>query len=316
MPIIETGYKGALAQWFQSFASANTRRSYELAVLDFEAFAGIEAIEADSSHVIAWQNAMRQAGKAASTINNRLSALSSLFEFLKRFPVGGKYLVSGNPVDHVSRARVNQYENSDALAADEVRALLGRIDRSTPGGARDFALLATSVYLGVRVSELVGIRWGDIVHSDGKIFYRWAGKGGKSATDELPQPCYDAIVAYLEAAGRMDGMGEDDYVFVALSDVAARLPNVRSNSGHLTPAMVGRILKKCARRAGLDPRRVRPHMLRHTAADLMLEASNGDVRAVQRFLHHSTLATTDIYFSRRARNVNPHWIRVQELIGC
>jgi len=75
------------------------------------------------------------------------------------------------------------------------------------------------------------------------------------------------------------------------------------------------ILKQCARRAGLDPERVHPHILRHTAADLIDEASGGNLLDVQEFLHHSSLAITQIYLKRRKKNTNPHWMKVEAMLG-
>jgi integrase/recombinase XerD len=314
--------------------STETRRAYLTSVTAFFEFAaGVKPWRILESHVVAWQKSLEAEGIANTTINLRLSALSSLYHFLLRFsypdPISGetKYIILRNPVT-CDRARVDPYENSDGLSIDEARALLMRgCDCNTLEGLRNFSLFHTFLYTGCRVSEVLRLRWGDLVEDKGKMFYRWSGKAGKSGTYELPRNSYEAICAYLKAAGRLDTIGAEDYLFTALSNEAtARLdawraaengtpmPD-RSKPRPITAVRVGAILKSCARRAGLDPVRIHPHILRHTAADLMDEASGGNLLDVQEFLHHSTLALTQIYLTRRKKNTNPHWMKVEQLLG-
>lgn len=314
--------------------SSETRRAYIASVTSFFEFAGdVRPWRILESHVVAWQKFLEGQGIANTTINLRLSAVSSLYRFMLRFsypdPATGetKYLVTRNPV-MCNRAHVNPYENSDALSTDEARALLMRgCDCNTVEGLRNFALFHTFLYTGCRVTEVLRLRWGDLVEDKGVMFYRWSGKGGKSGTYELPRNSYEAIRVYLKAAGRLETMRAEDFIFTALSNEAtARLdawraaqngtpmPD-RSQPRPITSVRVTAILKSCARRAGLDPARMHPHILRHTAADLVDEASGGNLLDVQEFLHHSSLAQTQIYLRRRKKNTNPHWMSVQQLLG-
>lgn len=272
------------------------------------------------SQVIAWQNAQRAAGLAETTINLRLAGLSSLFDFLmNRFsypdPRTGRetFLVERNPVDRVTRAHIDPYDKAEGLTKEEVYALLRKIDRTTVTGLRDFALIVTYVATGRRSTEIASLRWGDLSEKNGVRFYAWSGKGGKSGTNELALYAYEAIVGYLRAAGRLETMTADEYIFRALSDAAMRLPNVKALDLNrpLSGSMIGRIVKRAAQRAGLDPARVHTHTLRHTAADLRIEMSGGDILGLQEFLRHSNVAITQIYVTKRKRDRDPMWAQVQ-----
>jgi integrase len=318
----------AYEQWLASCSkshSQNTLGGYKQAIKAFFQYTGgVRPWRVMSSHVIGWQNEMQSRGLKDTTINLRLAALSSLFRFLgTKFPYPDPrtrkeaFLVGRNPVDSANRARVDPYANADALSVDETRALLRKIDGSTVIGLRDFALIHTLIYTGCRVSEILHLKWGDITQDGGHVFYAWWGKGGKQGKFELPGGSYQAICGYLKAAGRLDSMTPDQYIFVAHSDAALHLPNVKSvgQNKPLSAASAGRLLRRWAAKAGLDPKRIHPHLLRHTAADLMAEASDGDLEAVQQFLHHSTLAITQIYLAHRKKNVNTHWMKIEQMLG-
>lgn len=325
--VLERAWGEAVEAWLGAkeakTGSANTRRAYEGAVRLF--FEGCErrAWEVGGVEVIRWQQGMRAAGLSEATINLRLAALSSLFEFacnkfvLMDARTGREVpLAQRNPVRRVERAAVSPYEKSSYLGVDEVRALLRACDRSTVVGLRDYALIVSYIYTGRRSSEVRTLRWGDIREEGGRVWYEWKGKGGKGRRDELPLPVYQAITAYLEAAGRLDGMEEGSFVFTALSKVAERLPTV-NDSGHpraLSSSFVNRIVKKCARRAGLRWREVHTHTLRHTAAMLRRELG-GDLQELQEFLNHSSLAITQIYVQHTEKRTDTMWAQVEALIG-
>ena len=317
----------AYEQWLASCSktdSQNTIGGYKQAIKSFFQFTGgIRPWRVMSSHVIGWQNEMKAQGLKKTTINLRLAGLSSLFRFLQsKFPYPDPrtrkeaFLVGRNPVDSANRAQVDPYENADALSVEETQALLRKIDGSTIIGLRDFALIHTLIYTGCRVSEVLHLKWGDIKEDGGHVFYSWLGKGGKQGKFELPGGSYQAIRGYLKAAGRLD-IAPDQYIFVAHSDAALHLPNVKSvgQNKPLSPASAGRLLRRWATKAGLDPKRIHPHLLRHTAADFAATASNGDIEFVQQFLHHSTLAITQIYLSHRKKNINPHWMKIEQMLG-
>lgn len=300
--------------------SPQTRRAYSRAVEDFKRFIGrLPMWRVKGNHVIAWQNDMRSRHLAETTINLSLAGLSSLYEFVAvkfpfpdpRDPAREMFLVERNPTRSVNRSKVDPYkaDTTSSLSEDEILAMLRRIDRSTVIGLRDYALVCVLFLTGQRNAAIAELRWGDIKHPTGEgdvITYRWQSKA-KSGTDELLRPAYDALLAYLQAAGRLETLGVDDYIFVALSDVAERLPNVKPGQrGPLTGAMVNRIVKKCARRVGLDESRVHTHTLRHSAA-LFMKRHGVDLVEIQHTLHHSNPNTTMIYLRALEHERHPMW---------
>jgi integrase/recombinase XerD len=173
------------------------------------------------------------------------------------------------------------------LSEDEVDALLtAAAGRDGADGLRLTALLEILYSTGLRVSELVGLGMG--ARSRDRQVLTLAGKGGKERMVPLGEPAARALEAYLEVRpgflpkGRTGGAAE-----------RAVFPS-RGRQGHLTRARFAQMLKALAVEAGLDARRVSPHVLRHSFASHLL-AHGADLRALQQMLGHADIATTQIY---------------------
>jgi len=320
--------------------SIATSRAYTFAWADlFERFLPaqygrpIGPWDVGKAHVAAYQRDLessvippgqRHAGQplAPTTVNARLAAISSYYTYcatIFTIVVNGREvpLAAHNPAKAVERAKTDPYEKSHALGVADVRAMLARINRTGLRGQRDYALIVTYLYTGRRAAEIAGLRWGDLHTERGRTSYHWSGKGGTSRTDELPLPAHHAILEYLDAAGRLGSMQPGDYIFLALSNNAHRLPNVAADydpsSRALSTGMVNRIIKHRASRAGLDPAAIHTHTLRHTAAMLRRDAGD-DVQALQQFLAHSNLAITQIYIQHREVRRDTSWAKVAALL--
>ena len=300
--------------------SEETRHAYQVSVDEFQGFIGRYPMwRVMGSQVIAWQNAMRARHLSEATINLRLAALSSLYEFVcNQFPFpdprNGRtemFLCNRNPVKSVKRTKIDPIRDDKTvfLSFDEITAMLHRIDRSNVPGLRDYALLVTLFLTSQRSSAIGSLRWGDIAHPKNEqdvIRYSWTSKG-KSGTNELLREAYEAICAYLRAAGRLsEGMSKEDFIFQPLSDVGTRMaqrkaekagrtpPAPRIGSTHLSGARINQIVKRAAARAGLDESKIHTHITRHSSTVWMLE--NGvPLEEVQKVLHHSSIGTTMIY---------------------
>jgi integrase/recombinase XerD len=217
-------------------------------------------------------------GMTASTAARRLSALRQFFKFLVQ-----ETIRKDDPaalLDAPKRAR----PLPKLLSESEVDRLLAeaRHLREDPAeSARLTALLEILYATGLRVSELVGLRWPPF--GDDARFLVIRGKGSKERLVPLSGPARQAIEDY--AGWRTD--------FITGKTSPWLFPS-RGDSGHLTRQRFGQLLKDLAIAAGIDPAKVSPHVLRHAFASHLL-AHGADLRAVQKMLGHADISTTQIY---------------------
>lgn len=144
---------------------------------------------------------------------------------------------------------------------------------------RDYCILTLFLNCGMRLSELVGINLNDI-RSDNSL--RLLGKGDKERIVYLNQACTEAIKSYKKVRP-VDGVKDKDALF--LSRLNKRI------SPKTVQAMVYKYLKKI----GLDYQGYSVHKLRHTAATLMYQHGDVDIRVLKDILGHENLGTTEIY---------------------
>ena len=147
---------------------------------------------------------------------------------------------------------------------------------------RDFAIITLFLNCGMRLSELVGINFKDINFNDCKLSV--IGKGNKERTIYLNKACMNAINTYIAIRPR-DCVKADSRDALFLSERKERISN----------RTVQYIVKQELTRAGLDTNKYSVHKLRHTAATLMYQYGNVDIRALQELLGHESISTTEIY---------------------
>ena len=239
-----------------------------------------------------WVAGMRAAGLAPSTIARRTSAVRSYFRHLGLIGVR-----SDNPAAALvlpKRAR----RLPRALSPGETERLIDAATGSTPRSLRDRALVELLYGAGLRVSEAVGLEKGGVDIEERIV--RVVGKGGKERLVPLGRPAAEAARRYL-ALGRphLDRRYRPELF-------------LNARGGPLTRAGAFLILRRLAERAGLEPGRVHPHLLRHSFATHLLEGG-ADLRSVQEMLGHADLGTTERYThisDRRRREVyfraHPH----------
>jgi integrase len=263
-------------------------------------------------------------GLSASTIAQWLSAVSSFYRYVTtRYVVPSadgreRPLHDYNPTLTVARPDVSHYARAEFLDSEELARLLQAIPRKSAAGLRDYALILGYVLTGRRNSEWRTLRWGDLRGRGAQVYYTWRGKNTDQARNEVPPPLWEAVLAFLEAAGRLDGMRAEDYLFTPLSDRATRLPSVGREGWDanrpLTGGAVNRILKKHARRAGLDASKVHVHVLRHSAAMLEDELGSG-LAEIVKFLGHADPKTTMRYLGHLRGRPDRTWERKCAVLG-
>ena len=206
-----------------------------------------------------------------------LVAQRQFFKFLR-----AERICESNPTEEIDLPRFGRKLPS-FLSLDEVDQLLAAPGRATPRGMRDSAMLETLYATGLRVSELVNLRLGDINLEAGYLVA--LGKGKKQRIVPLGEVAVDTMRAYL-ATGRPQFLRESakttvDAVFLT------RLGRRMTRQGFW------KIIAAHARAAGIR-KPISPHKLRHSFATHLVERG-ADLRSVQAMLGHADIGTTEIY---------------------
>lgn len=214
----------------------------------------------------------------AETRNIRLAAIRSFFRFLQhREPAA---------IEQVRRVLAIPFKKTDTrlvphLIREEMQALLDAPDPSTRVGVRDRAMLHIAVCAGLRVSELTGLRTDDVAPQSVSIRVR--GKGRR----ERALPLWKTTTAALRAWLAIRGPVATPEVFVN----ARGEPFSRWGIAYVLRRHIETATRKCAT---LQGKQVSPHVLRHTCAMVVLQATQ-DIRKVSLWLGHSNLTTTEVY---------------------
>jgi len=244
---------------------------------------------------------LRAAGLSSATIARRVAAIRSFFRH--QVLLGAR---TDNPAAEVELPRRTR-RLPRTLSAGEAERLIQAAAGTTPRALRDTALVELLYGAGLRVSEAVGLEKGS-VDLDRRLV-RCVGKGGKERVVPLGRAAAEAVRSYL-ARGRpyLDRRHRPELF-------------LNARGGPLTRAGAFLILRRLAAKAGLDPERVHPHLLRHSFATHLLEGG-ADLRSVQEMLGHADLATTELYThvsDKRRREVyfesHPHARRRRDVSG-
>ena len=207
-------------------------------------------------------------GLAPKSLQRLLSSCRSLFRQLTR-----EGELQHDPMLGVRGPKVRR-KLPQVLDVDEASALV-ETDSGGKLAVRDRAMLELFYSSGLRLSELVGLRWIDLDLDGGEV--RVLGKGSKTRIVPVGRHAVTALRALAAEAG-----------------MAADSPIFRGRGGApINPRTIQLRMKALALQQGI-PKHIHPHLLRHTFASHMLESS-GDLRAVQELLGHADIATTQIY---------------------
>jgi integrase/recombinase XerD len=254
--------------------------------------------DATAEQIEAWLASLRAEGRAPSTVARRLAAVRAFFRHLTL--IGMR---ADNPAAAIAGPR-RPRTVPRTLSPSEAERLVEVATGSTPRAMRDRALVELLYGAGLRVSEAVGLEKTGVDLDERLV--RVTGKGGKERIVPVGRPAVEALRRYL-ARGRpfLDRRHRPELF-------------LNAKGGALTRAGAFLILRGLAQKAGLEPARVHPHLLRHSFATHLLEGG-ADLRSVQELLGHADLGTTELYThvsDRRRRELyfraHPHARRQQE----
>ena len=244
--------------------SLRTIKKIQLA--DIHAFLSYMAIELKS------KSATR--ARKASTIRVFFSYLSQKAN-----------LIDVNPAQNLETPKADKRLPKYLNLEESKKLLEVSADEDNRNYQRDYAITTLFLNCGLRLSELVGINIQDIDFSEAKL--NVIGKGNKERTIYLNKACLKALSDYLfirpQVGVKVDKLNSNKALFLS------------ERKERISRRTVQYIVTKELRKAGLDSRKFSVHKLRHTAATLMYQYGNVDIRALQELLGHESISTTEIY---------------------
>ncbi|MEO1772932.1 site-specific tyrosine recombinase XerD [Candidatus Enterococcus ferrettii] len=259
--------------------SLNTRASYERDLKQYLLFLNEKDVknwqDVDRYTVVDFLALLSQEGKASTTITRMISSLRRFHQFLRQ-----ERYTDHDPMQHIESPKKAQ-KLPQTLSLAEVERLIAAPDTSTTLGIRDRAILEVMYATGLRVSELIGLKLGDIHLEMGLL--QTIGKGDK----ERIVPLGDYAIHWLER-----------YINEARPLLTKKNQNephlfVNNHGKGLSRQGIWKNLKQIVIKAGIT-KDVTPHTLRHSFATHLLE-NGADLRTVQELLGHADISTTQIY---------------------
>ena len=217
---------------------------------------------------------LRADGLATTTIARRTASARSFYRHLQLLGVR-----DDNPAAAIRLPR-RPRALPHVLSPGEAERLIEAAVGTQPRALRDHALVELLYGAGLRVSEAVGLDKAG-VDLDARIV-RVLGKGGKERIVPIGRPASESLRRYLSRGRPFLDSRHRPELFL------------NARGGGLTRAGAFLILRRLAAKAGLDPARIHPHLLRHSFATHLLEGG-ADLRSVQEMLGHADVATTELY---------------------
>ncbi|MFM7466630.1 MAG: site-specific tyrosine recombinase XerD [Crocinitomicaceae bacterium] len=214
-------------------------------------------------------------GLSARSQARIISGIKQFFAYL----VLENYL-SSDPSELQEQPKIGR-KLPEVLTIEEIDTLIAAIDLSKDEGHRNRAILETLYSCGLRVSELVNLRFSDLYFDEG--FIRVIGKGNKERLVPVSPQVEKEINLYTENIRKHLDIkkGNEQVVFL----------NRRGSM--LTRVMIFTIIKQLAEHIGLK-KNISPHTFRHSFATHLIEGG-ANLRAIQEMLGHESITTTEIY---------------------
>lgn len=242
---------------------------------------GVKRLEAvEQMDILAFLRfAKEERGNGWAALARKLSAIRALFHYL----TAKAHYIAVDPTQNLETPRKTR-RLPKVMTLDESVALLRTVKNDTDAAnhVRDYCILTLFLNCGMRVSELVGINLSDI---DSELrSLRVVGKGNKERLVYLNQACQMALIDYLQIR-----MGQK---YAKLDEKALFLSRLEQR---ISVKTVQEMVYKYLGQSGLGTKHYSVHKLRHTAATLMYQSGEVDIRVLKDILGHEQLNTTQIY---------------------
>ncbi len=256
----------------------NSILAYQRDVFNLMDFAIKQRIEVEAIRVVhlkAFLTSINELGIGARSQARMISGIKQFFLFLILEDV-----IKNDPSELLEMPKIGK-KLPEVLEIEEIDALIAAIDLSKNEGHRNRAMLETLYSCGLRVSELVNLRFSDLFFEEG--FIRVIGKGNKERLVPVSPSVEKEIGIYNDFIRRHQHIqpGNENVVFL------------NRRGAKLTRVMIFTIIKNLANEIGLQ-KNISPHTFRHSFATHLLEGG-ANLRAIQEMLGHESITTTEIY---------------------
>ncbi|MCB0648116.1 MAG: tyrosine recombinase XerD [Saprospiraceae bacterium] len=231
----------------------------------------LDVLQLNQEHISLFLKDLVELSFSARSQARILSGIKAFFKYLDL-----EDMIEGNPTELISGPKISR-KLPVFLSIEEIDALIKTIDLSEPTGHRNKSLLEVLYSCGLRVSELIGLKWSDVYHKEQYI--RVVGKNNKERLVPIASTALLDLILLKESY--LDEQKNSKYIFTS------------KTGKNLSRVMVFYIIKDCARKAGIE-KEISPHTFRHSFATHLVERG-ADLRAVQEMLGHSSITTTEIY---------------------
>ncbi len=260
--------------------SSNSIESYEndiIKLLNYlkNYYPDIGLLNIETKHIENFIQVLSEVGLEISSISRIISGIKAFYNFLNYAEI-----LQHNPTEIINTPKIKR-KLPVFLSVYEIEAMISQIDRSTPEGERNYAIIETLYGCGLRVSELVELKISNINLKEEYI--KVIGKGNKERLIPIGKPAKKAIQNYYENHRKHISTSEKYRDILFLSKFNKPMSRI----------MIFYIIKDLAQKANIS-KNISPHTLRHSFATHLIEGG-ANIRAVQELLGHSSITTTEIY---------------------
>jgi len=280
--------------WLSNFISKDTQRTYKNAVFNFLAFGNIESLEqlraVKQSDILSWRDNLISSNSSNRTVNNRMAALSSLFNHLCE-----KQIVHTNPVKGLKRPKVEQsMVKTPSLTVEQVRAILASPNTKNVKGLRDRAILSVLFYTGCREGAIHKLKVGSFYERSGYFVLDINEKGDKENIIAIHHELQATLREYLSKAEHSNDKKAP--MFISRSNKKYRNPIPTVSIRYLFKSY----LKKC------KIPNYEKYSVHSARATFITEAlrNNCPVENVQKTVTHANVSTTLMYDTRKQEPKN------------
>ena len=261
-------------------ASVNTILAYKRDLFQFTHFLSSlnrELLSANSDNIRDYLKLLSKHKRAPTSHARKLSVIKQFYRFL--YSEGFRI---DDPASQIDGPKLGKPLPKYLSEAEVNKLLTAAKCKNDERGLRMLALVELLYSAGLRVSELVGLPLSAIARKNSMIVVR--GKGSKDRMVPISDIAMTAVENYLEIR---------DYFIKKDSSSLFLFPS-NSKNGHITRNYFSILLKELGNEAGINYKRISPHVLRHSFASHLL-ANGADLRTLQQFLGHADISTTQIY---------------------